>query len=728
MAMTDQAEIKKVINIDTGNSLTILKDYKNYIDELKKSLNSLDTSSEEYKQTVEKIGAAEDVLNSLMKVKSSELTAANKKYEELTGTLRDLRKQLDDVNNASDRLEIQDKIADVTDSVADLVDETVNSSSSIKDFGDAGVSAFGKMVSGVGGVTGALNGLNGDLGQIIKVVIQCGKTAMSAGVKAAAAEAMATGGLTLIIAGIVAIIEYWDDIKGFLNVCIDKIGEMTGLQSSYTKGVNETEKAIGEMNKRLDEGNEKLSFQLRLMRAQGASAVEVARAEYNALAKQRNALSEEWKGALKRGSTEEQRQEIIKAVQETDKKLKAARENLYIERVKAAAQEKARRQAEIADANKDREKAAATQSKIAESQRSKAEAERQKAEEERKREEEQRQKAAEQILERLHKSNTDELTLLQEKYEKEKKILEDAGKETTVLTEEYNKQRLEIIQKTAEKEQAELGKNLKGQADQLKSEEEQKLYELQFQEYDGSKLEQEKAELDAKWAIEQEYYLQRIELEQEYLNNFVGTQEQKKQAEADLDKVRQEYANKKMKYDDDIAKNGKKQADEEKKYKEQALKSSLSVAGDIFGALADLSEENSASQKLFSIMQTTISTLEGAINAYKSMAGIPVVGPALGAAAAAAVTAAGIANINKIKQTTKDNAGSSVTAPNGNSLSMTSVSPLLNEETDLQRMTTLSEQGDSVAAAQQNVRVYVVDQDIRDANRKAEVVENNATF
>ena len=727
MAMTDQAEIKKVINIDTGNSLTILKDYKNYIDNLKKSLDSLDTSSEEYKQTIEKIGAAEDILNSLMKVKTSELESANKKYEELTGTLKDLRKQLDDVNNASDRLEIQDKIADVTDSVADLVEETVNSSSSVKDLGDAGVNAFGKMVSEAGGAGAAIGGINGNLGQAISVISKCGKTAMEAGTKAAAAEALASGGLTLIIAALVAIIEYWDDIKGFLGVCMNKIADLTGLQGLYTNSVQDSEKAIADMNKRLDDSNEKLSFQLRLMRAQGASAVEVAKTELQALIKQRADLGKQWANAMKRGATEEAKN-ISEAIKETDKNIKKARENLIIENARVAAQEKARREAEQKDAIKDQQRAASSRDKIRDSQRDKDEAERKREEEERKREEEQRQKAAEQILERVHKSNTNELTLLEEKYEKEKQILEAAGKEINGLTEEYENKRLEIIQKTAEKEQNEKAKGLKGQVDQLKSDEEQKLYEQQFQEYDGSKLEQEKAELDARWQIEQEYYLQRIELEQEYLNNFVGTQEQKKQAEEELDKVRQEYANKKMKYDDEIAKNGKKQADEEKKYKEKALKSSLSIAGDIFGALADLSEENSASQKLFSIMQTTISTLEGAINAYKSMAGIPVVGPALGAAAAAAVTAAGIANINKIKQTTKDNAGSSVSAPNTNSLSMTSVSPLLNEETDLQRMTTLSEQGDSVTAAQQNVRVYVVDQDIRDANRKAEVVENNATF
>jgi hypothetical protein len=55
-------------------------------------------------------------------------------------------------------------------------------------------------------------------------------------------------------------------------------------------------------------------------------------------------------------------------------------------------------------------------------------------------------------------------------------------------------------------------------------------------------------------------------------------------------------------------------------------------------------------QKGVSIAQTTIATFESATNAFKSLSGIPVVGPVLGVAAAAAAVAAGLANIRKISQ------------------------------------------------------------------------------
>ena len=55
--------------------------------------------------------------------------------------------------------------------------------------------------------------------------------------------------------------------------------------------------------------------------------------------------------------------------------------------------------------------------------------------------------------------------------------------------------------------------------------------------------------------------------------------------------------------------------------------------------------------KKIQIAQTIISTYEGATQAYKSLAGIPIVGPGLGIAAAAAALAAGFNNVKSIKAT-----------------------------------------------------------------------------
>ncbi|PXV41882.1 hypothetical protein DLN07_24620, partial [Salmonella enterica subsp. enterica serovar Newport str. CFSAN000837] len=59
--------------------------------------------------------------------------------------------------------------------------------------------------------------------------------------------------------------------------------------------------------------------------------------------------------------------------------------------------------------------------------------------------------------------------------------------------------------------------------------------------------------------------------------------------------------------------------------------------------------EASSSCKAIAIAQATIATYTSAIDAYKSTAAIPVVGPFLAPVAAAAAVAAGMANIGKIR-------------------------------------------------------------------------------
>lgn len=77
------------------------------------------------------------------------------------------------------------------------------------------------------------------------------------------------------------------------------------------------------------------------------------------------------------------------------------------------------------------------------------------------------------------------------------------------------------------------------------------------------------------------------------------------------------------------------------------------ATGDAYGNMADnigasLGKASNA-YKAFAIVQATIATYTGAIEAYKSTAAIPVVGPFLAPVAAAAAVAAGLAKIQQIR-------------------------------------------------------------------------------
>lgn len=77
----------------------------------------------------------------------------------------------------------------------------------------------------------------------------------------------------------------------------------------------------------------------------------------------------------------------------------------------------------------------------------------------------------------------------------------------------------------------------------------------------------------------------------------------------------------------------------------------IALASQTFGNLAEIVGKETKAGKAFAIAQTTIDTFVGAQKAFNSLAGIPIVGAALGAVAAAAAVASGIARVNQIRQT-----------------------------------------------------------------------------
>src|SRR5690606_9865266 len=115
--------------------------------------------------------------------------------------------------------------------------------------------------------------------------------------------------------------------------------------------------------------------------------------------------------------------------------------------------------------------------------------------------------------------------------------------------------------------------------------------------------------------------------------------------------IRQKYAYQENKIRSDFDKAEKtlrsNQVDWTKLTEEQQLNS-------IKGALNSAAEafnEGSAAWKATKIAETVITTYQSATSAFNSLSGIPIVGPALGAAAAALAVVTGLKNVQKISNT-----------------------------------------------------------------------------
>jgi len=84
----------------------------------------------------------------------------------------------------------------------------------------------------------------------------------------------------------------------------------------------------------------------------------------------------------------------------------------------------------------------------------------------------------------------------------------------------------------------------------------------------------------------------------------------------------------------------------------QAATASLALTANIFGSAAALMDEHTQGYKNMMVAQAIFNTLGSAVAAFQAMASIPVVGPVLGAVAAAAALAFGFAQVSQMKSTT----------------------------------------------------------------------------
>ena len=212
-----------------------------------------------------------------------------------------------------------------------------------------------------------------------------------------------------------------------------------------------------------------------------------------------------------------------------------------------------------------------------------------------------------------------------EALEKEKKLKQDAHDWDYNAESEYQQQ-LQALKDDHDTQSRELRK----QADQQEKELKKQNDELDFQER-IARLESEGAgEYEIKYAqLENENALAIQKADEQHEAGQLSDE----QYQSTLELIRKNYAKRKMAIDKSV-----------EDAKLQAFQS-------VFGQIKGLVGEQTALGKAAAIAETTINTYMAAQKAYSAMAAIPVVGPALGAVAAAAAVASGLMNVAKISST-----------------------------------------------------------------------------
>ena len=332
------------------------------------------------------------------------------------------------------------------------------------------------------------------------------------------------------------------------------------------------------------------------------------------------------------------------------------------------------------------------------------------------------------------------LNKLERKYEEEKELLKGRNEDLKLLYIEYNKNVAAINDKydkekiaKAKETSQKLKDELDGKINDINTEQGYKEQETELK-YAGQEVKNpvqeiqlEIEKLNELRGVRLEAHNERLKeidelLEYEFLEEGV-----KKNIEKEKANLIRENAIAEKQFIIENSELAKQKIEEEKRLKRQQVSASIDVTRNLLDATSKLFKENSKEQKGIATAVATIDALKSANAAYSAMAGIPYVGPVLGAAAAAAALIAGYANVKAIWETNED--GSNANATLGSSSSSASVTPTFNAEQampiDYTRNILTSAETDELNKPQ---RVYVLESDITETQNKVEVTENNATF
>lgn len=175
----------------------------------------------------------------------------------------------------------------------------------------------------------------------------------------------------------------------------------------------------------------------------------------------------------------------------------------------------------------------------------------------------------------------------------------------------------------------------------------------------------------------------------------------------------------------------KEKADKDRATAKEALeRHGLKIAANVANAAAEIAGRETAVGKAFAVASATISTYQSAVDAYKSMAGIPIVGPALGAAAAAAAVMSGIANVKSILSVKTDGKTTSMPAISGASVS--TYAPAIVQQVPVTRsLTGASEEArlNQIAdGVNKPVKAYVVGSEMQGQLLYDQQTEDEASF
>lgn len=663
--MSDTVKVD-VLQIDTGKSQQSVAGLRNEIKSLKDQLVGLDEGTKEYNDTLLELGDKMHQLKEINEQVRRTTTDFGDRLSNVRGTITGMTGAFQTVLGSLSLMGVN--IGDDV-KMLKLLQSAMSITQGVAAI-DSGVKAFKALSVSIKASTKAMSGLK--------------KALLASGVGA------------LVVA------------VGLLIANMDK------LVSLFTGATDESEK-FAKANERLQRTLESLNTQTELevamMEQEGATKTAVAQKRLEAA---RAALAEadatvdliRAKGELNKAEMEELQKAMDVAKQRADIVTKALQDVFLAERQadidrRKAAEEAAKKrlEAQRAAAQKEAEQRKADLAKIAQ-------------------------------IESEAKYGTmgseeGELAKLEANYKDQLALYEKYGQDTATLTEYYEKQKAEIIAKYS----AERAETKRAEAEaahdqaELQAETEYQMRRAELIIANEANVDEQLLQLDMDFRDRREEMLR-----QRYEEGLLTTEEFNNQ----LAQLEVEAANLQIEQEERVTARTQTELEKRKKMyqsHQKAVQSVTSSVCSILGTIGDTLEQGTSEWKAIMTARSIIETIAGSISAFmttlEQIGGIP--GLIAGAAAAASTMAAGMAEVYKI-QTTNVSGSSSASAASSGSTALGNVSQGAVSVLSTQVTNTRSVATEDDIANLPDTRVYVLESDITDSQRRVRTTVENSTY
>lgn len=236
--------------VDVDSAKGNLKEYKEYIDNLKGSLLALDKGSKQYEENAKELKEAQEKLNEVMKLSKSKGDAVEGSYDNLSQTMSKLKKEWKATGDESKRAELGKQIAEINDKLKNMDASVGVFSRNVGNYQNAFEDAFLKLKDGVTSSIPAINKLNSAFNLIVAnpigATISAIALAITAVVKSMKSSESQFNQFKVATSGIKVVI---DGVKNALSsvskVFVDLISKVNTLAIGLLKRLKDGFRSLG---------------------------------------------------------------------------------------------------------------------------------------------------------------------------------------------------------------------------------------------------------------------------------------------------------------------------------------------------------------------------------------------------------------------------------------------------------------------------------------------------